>query len=353
MSKVKEPPVEKASTSKKQKLANNKKIGGIVAGVVIVLAILAAAYYFFVRQNPTNVVFDSVVNALQAKNATANGTIHYKIDRLSSTVDVTLDATKADKDSATNAKVTYTYPNAKKPLVVDAKAIIAKNGDAYIKLQNADGLLQTVFDELARLQAKTQAATAPTPSFSFAPLIVNIGKSLNNRWIKLPATSSESTTDNVFTCVQGALSDLNQNNTTRQEVVDAYKDNDFLSIDKSLQAEGNSDGYKVTVDNTKFTAFKKATEQSKFGKKIAACTKDTAKQTGSGSTVDSKVSSVDMWIDRYNHSLTHVKSATDDKEQSIDMKFDFGAKTKVDIPTDAKTLSELFDANQPGAHPAS
>ncbi len=316
---------------------------GIIAIIVILFVIAGVIYYFAIRQQPTNVVMDAVVKAVQAKQVASEGTLQLPLERFDGQLDVTFSANKVNHDGSFDATVTYSSKTVKKPVTVKGTVIFAADGTLYLKANHLDKAIAAAYQEMGVLYNQMQMPGQTAQPFNMTAVVTNMGRYLSDRWIKFPVQAKDSKTSSPLACFQAAAAKFNANSTEREAIIDAYKQHDFLVIDDhSLPDEGSSDGYRLSVDQTKLSAFKHDVKQTTVGKLLAGCL-DNADTTDMNRVAsDASATTVDVWIDTYTHHITHIKTAGDDAALTMDIRLDVGADTQVTVPTEAQTMTELF-----------
>lgn len=303
----------------------------IIAAVLIVLGGASAAAYTW-YQNPQKVVTDSIAKLLTAKTVSYTGTIDSKSD--TTKLAIALDGAATQQMASGHAKATIAMGAAS--VVAEGNLMADKDGNWYFKIVNAKDIAATLLQGL--------------PTQSQGGVDSAIAK-INDRWIKFtPADlnimpSIDSTKKQQ--CSYAALNRFQTDGSYRSDVVDQYSKHQFINITENLGEKNGSLGYKLALDLAKEKAFLEGATHTKLYADLQKCdsTFKLDSSTISNDTTGSSAPEVELWADKWSHSLTKLVLAnpstekTDTYNVTVNPKFD--QNVTIDVPKDAMTLDQL------------
>jgi hypothetical protein len=317
-----------------KKSRNKFLIGGIIAGVLVLLIGGGVAAYQFVYQNPTNVMTDAVMHAIQSKTILYSGTIASTSDGTKIDVKVT-GASATITQNKVDVEATITTNG--KTYAVKGSSVVDKSGTLYIKLANVRSLLDTVMSQVG---IKTAA---------FDSLISTI----DNKWIMITAddlSSYNGATAKVQTCISTAASKFTNDTTAKKELTDDYKQHPFLKIDNNLASQTiggiDSMGYSLSVDTSKVKAYLDVANKSQFVKDLKAC--DSSIKLNSSDVTPSAsgdTTTVHAWVSRWGHDFTRLEVAGGSGTNTSSLTVDpvFNKPVTIDTPKNALTIKQIQD----------
>lgn len=324
-------PMMQTPPPKKSMSRGMKTIFVVIAALAVILGGGYGAYALWYNQ-PKKVTDDALRSALSASSAGFSGKIEYTPANSGSGSMLTVDYDgQADRDNAQlNMKMNLNFA----PVNINFGTgfISTKAGDLYIKIDHAKDILNTY----AGFLGTTMDAD---------PTLKKIGNEVDDKWIKLTAADlkeiNSSGDDQQTTCIQKAVTGFQNNKSEQQQLFKLFNDNRFISIDKQLgttKINGRmSQGYQLGFDDKKAESFAKATEQLEVIKALNKCVGDKTSDDTSNSATSAKAdATIELWADQWDHTLTRVKIASNNKDSgSLSFSFDpqFNKVVKVEAPT--------------------
>ncbi|HSX34768.1 MAG TPA: hypothetical protein VLF62_03950, partial [Candidatus Saccharimonadales bacterium] len=248
-------------------------IGLISAAVVCILLGASAAAYFVVMNKPQNVLNTALVNAFskdKVNSVNFEGSFDVK-PKGSNTVSTTFTgASNNDGAFTMSAKVDAVVTTIK----VDMESADGKS--YYFRLGGLDGI-----DQLLGMADASELAPAVA--------------SLNNQWLEV--------TQGMLKQLTGTDTDLSSklSDADRQKLADAYKQNQFMVVSKTLKDESikgkDSHHYQVTIDKTELKNFIAAVKAANISS--MKLTADNVKEFNkSVEKVDFSKYPVDVWVSK-------------------------------------------------------
>lgn len=314
-------------TSKKR---SGWKTALVVAIILVVLGGGGAAAYKFWYQNPEKVVTDGIVNALGAKTLTFKSVLDTQGD-----TPATLDLTGSAKAGGAAFDATYKVKVEGKAVSISGSAIIAENGDYYVKVKNADEIVKAYLNYSG--EELSEDVTAAVDKF--------VAK-INDQWVKISASDIkdyDESTAKTQTCLSDAYKKIQEDKSYLGEVSELYKKHRFLTIKKELGSKDGSLGYEIEGDTAKVKEFIKGLNDTKAVKLLKECDKsitfddsDLAKDTSSGKVT------FQVWVSRWTHQLT--KLYVNDPEQKITLTFEptFDKPVTIAVPEKSKSVKDFM-----------
>jgi hypothetical protein len=297
-------------------------IGGIIIAVVFVLLGAGAAAYYTILNKPQNVLNMALLNQFSPDKVSSvnfEGSLDIK-PKDSSTISTTFTgASNNDGAFTMSAKVDAVVTTIK----VDMESADGKS--YYLRFGGLDGI-----DGLLGMAGA--ADLAPTVA------------SLNNQWLEI--------TQGMLKQLTGTDTDLSSklSDADRKKLVDAYKQNQFLLVSKTLKDESikgkDSHHYQVTVDKTQLKNFVAAVKAANISslKITSDNVKDFNKQADK---TDFKKYPVDVWVSKADKLINQVTFEGTSDGDSYGVRYtvtDFNKQVKVEAPKDAKSLLEVLSA---------
>jgi hypothetical protein len=321
--------------------AKNKKVllFMLIATALLILGLGLTYVYWY--QNPSKVVSDALLNAVSSKSLTYSGVSTLA---LPTKVDVAFDGAAIDKGGSINAK--FTFLSQSKKYALEGSGLLDEKNDLYIKVKNIDELIGNYRKSIPASSQK-----------EFDQIYAKI----NNKWVKVSSDDQKNFNPNLAKtqkCTAEAIKTIQGDNAIKKELISAYKKHPFITIDKSLGANGGSLGYTLKSDQTITKAFVKEYKNTSFYKSLVKCDSsftlkdDLSAQNRSN---DNGITRTDVWVDRWTHQVTKVSLKTDDKSAVSDVTIEpkFNRPVNVTTPKGATTLDQLQKDVQALLQPAS
>lgn len=357
-------------TSVVQSPKNNKKkliIGGVVAAALVILGGGGALAYSIWSQSPDKVIMDGLANLLS--NPPKGAKLSASIENKDITLAVTADSKGNDTLMSTKVDISVKMPDSGVDVKTSVDAVAKPlDGVTYIKLNDIQQPVSDAMDKLfgeaeksidndkdmqmteaQRVEAmKAIAQQKKAMHEKVDPLVAKF----NNQWVKFSAKTDG---DNELGKVEGCLSDITKqlrtNKALRDEVVEAYSKNKFITVKEQLGVKDGNYGYVLGFDQAKGKAFGNTMESSQVVKKINKCMGDDSpsrdSSTNSSDAEDNfKDSRVELWVNQQSHQITSVKLASTHKESATAVKLDttlnYESSNNLAEPTDAVDAEPLI-----------
>lgn len=311
-------------------------IGSIVAGALLILSGGSALAYSVWYQNPEKVVTDSLMNALTARTVQSTGSLEVKNSEYE--IKVTFDGKTADKNAELAVKVDYTVGS--KVFKLDGGGHFSADGDLYVKVNNVDTIIS----------ALTGEAAGGSTAFD------DISSKVEGRWIKITSEDVGEFSEEykkTQVCIEDVTKQVTSDKKLGREVVDLYKNNNFILIKESLGSRTinntGSLGYVIDVDTKKIKTFATGLESTELGKKLKDCD-DTIDFKGFADSFDADETGtkenegvVELWVSRFGHELTEAKAngASDGTDIKVVFTPIFNKDLTIKTPSDAMTVESL------------
>ncbi len=313
-----------------QKPSRKKLI--LLAAIVAPLLLIggsAAAYLGVVLPNkPENVFKRALVNTLEQKHFTFDGTID------SSPVD----SSKSGASAASS--VAFKGSSDAEKQTVQANVDVTISGiKVPAEVRYID---KTAYIKLGDLSTVKSFVSAYSPSY--AALVDKV----SNQWIEVDKTLiSQAGAD----CVLDTSYVLTKDDVNL--ITDAYGKNSFATIKSSTSDKVNNKAatkFEVSLDGTKLAAFGKSFDDISFIKKLKNCdaAKNALKDSSNDESVKGKTQPVTIWVDKATRRISKIAlSSTDANATKNNTKFNasftlgYDAVT-VEKPTGAKPLMSFI-----------
>ena len=296
---------------------SKKKKIFIGVGVALLMAGISASAFasYRVYQSPEVVMMGAVSHLMQADHIQANtivtsdqvtefGGMSVKIKKV--TVNNKTDYTPAN---GTDAEIELTVND--KDYKFGGSVINIASGDIYFKL---DGIVSTVEDIVKESGEMTENG---------AELNVTILKELEGKWVKFAVADMKklgAEYGDTYKCTLDAYKQYGTDKAMTEEVINAYRANQFITTKGDAKYTDGMIGYDVELERQKLKDFTKAFQKTAIYKKVAACDKTNTVPGDEDATtsdsidetideVDSAYSSVNtLWFGQWTHELRQFDS---------------------------------------------
>lgn len=357
----------KPKTSKKRR----NLIGIIIAAVVILLGIGTVLVYSLWYQNPEKIVFDSISNAIKAKSMKATGEFDVAfsegndqgIDNIKLSLTENGDLSSFDL----GAELTVNLTDIEKPLILNGKAILDNEGNVYFNVSNIEDAVDKFitfsnhncitsyaeyYDNEEDLMMDCDAYSNLEESLE--PIIDTV----DDQWWKVSADDlSELSEDwaEEQKCLTGIVKKINDDKKIHDEIIDLYKKNPFISINKELGVNNGSYGFEIGLDSKLATGFINNIDETTLYKEINKCSdsfeigdeideddisgySDFAKDNGT----------LVLWVSQFGHEISQIEAnyKNDEYKLSANISPVFNKPFELEIPSNSKSVSELIEAIQ-------
>lgn len=313
-------------------VAPPKKKKRLLIGLILTALILLGLglTYVYGYQNPSKVVSDAFINALNAKSLTYTGTVTAAGP---TKMVATLNGGLAEDGGTVNAKFAFDVNDRK--YAFDGSGIIDEKNDLYFKVQNIDGL------------ANNYRRAMPAESQELFDQIID---KVDDKWIKISSEDLKNYSAdlaNMQKCTADAVSKLKSDDAVRSELVDMYKKHPFITINKTLGAKDGSLGYALSSNGDKEKSFNKEYRNSALYKSLVKCDdsftikdEDLAK---SHFEAFDKNTSTELWVDQWTHQITKLALNNVDKDQTTNISIEpkFNRAVAIATPKESTTVEQL------------
>ena len=319
---------------------SKKFIAGVVISIILALSISFTALGFnYWYQDPQKVLSDAIVNAVISKASIYSSDIN--IDSNGTRVKISITTKQADYATGSlDVKITATYSG--KSYSIDTSALIDKNGDLYFKLSN-----------LTSIVAEAKTAMGIDTGSTISDSIDNLVSKIDGTWVKISSADIKqysSTYATTKTCVNDAMTKFENDSTQVVEVIDAYKKNPFLLIDKDLGQKDGNFNFQIKGSTTGLKAFIASLKTTKIYNAIHDCDssftidENSIKDNTSSSSSTDYSSKLILSIDYWSHQITKIDfSGSSDANNSFTAVIvpQFSQKVTIDTPATSISLTEL------------
>jgi hypothetical protein len=302
---------------------------GIIIGIIVVLlGAGTAAGYFFWYQNPDKVVHDGLINAIKSKTRAYNGQILIQMGEGNS---ARLEFSGKDKAYAGELSAKLTGSFLGQDIEVEGDALMADNGDLYVKFQHTDRLLdymKPVGDEGTKLRELTEQLVAK----------------IEDQWIRISVEDLKEFSPSYAEtqqCFKEAFKRIESDATIMSEAADVYGQHRFVNVAESLGERDGSLGYRLELDEAKLKDFTMAFEDTELYGQLRACDEDAA--SFETDKINDDNSRFELWVNKWTHEITKVRNESKDASSSylLEMSTQFNQPVDVAAPEAALSLSEL------------
>ena len=134
----------------------------------------------------------------------------------------------------------------------------------------------------------------------------------------------------------------------REEIAQAYRNNNFLQIKKDLGTKDGLRGFEIDLSDAtleKRKNFAKALSETTYAKKIKECGGSSSKALDTDSLDFKKVDvSLKLWIDNSKRQVRRVEfeGSSQGNKISLETGVMYGDAKKVEAPSDAKDLKDVM-----------
>lgn len=333
-------------TTKKKRTSNKGIFVALGVAVALLVIIIVGIVLFF--QSPERQLASGFANLVTAKSIGVDGTINAITEN--GTYKTTIDA-KTNK-KVTGADIKFEYAGLRdSKLNGTFQTVVAEDGSLYVKVNEAEKFMGSFATSFigSMLSGPSGALTAEQQELALAPVrntLTDAGKKMEGKWLKVTQSELRSLmggTESETDCYSAFARTLESNSGARNSLSASYMKYQFINIEEKLEAEGTAQGYRVSIDQTKLKEFKDSVADNEAVKQLGACGQDILTLGASDSMNDQ---SVDIWVDRFSHSITRIKydKAEDGNTTAVDLKLSYDVNVDVATPTDTTDLKAVLPA---------
>lgn len=336
---------------------SKKKLLFIVAGIFLLVSTLGAGAFASYRfyQSPETVMIGAVSHLMRADHIQANTVI--TSDQVSDIFGVKI----AIKKVTIGNKSDYTPANGTdaeielsvndKPYKFGGSVITVASGDIYFKL---DAIVST-FEDIVR--------DSDEFADDSAELNMTKLKELEGKWVKFAMSDMKELSaeySDTYKCTLEAYKQYGNDKAMTEEVINAYKANQFIATKGDAKYKDGMIGYDVEVKKQKLKDFTKSLQKTAIYKKIAACDKTKTIPESDDSTtsdsidetideVDSAYSTINtLWFGQWTHELKQFDSSVgyapkDEKSSTTRVKtlISYDNTVKIEAPKDSMSFKDF------------
>lgn len=383
--------------------APKKKHTGLIVGLILffLIAICGGAFAAFaiIKNQPENIVAESFVNFINAKQVAVSGSfsITPKSEYSSAIgpINVTLSSQAADINQSGDVNVSVNLPAYGKNIELRLSEAVMKDGVIYVKASGITKLYNDFLSELVQeqlgkiiysnvtnklttacgdysgeeflncLNSINDATSNPAVSQAIEDLVVKVDsvfeklvKKVDDQWVKISikdilenelvssyinSTTKESITK-AYDCSVDLANNLNQDS---NEYGELYSQNKFLGIEPA-----DNSFYKLSLDASSFTNYLKALPNTKPIKDYLSCggvsNSDNLSLNVSASNIEETIKNLPAVYARFdgflNHNLAELKMNHDTDYYSIafDLNFSYPGGLTVGAPADSIPVMTLI-----------
>ena len=261
-----EKPVAKAESTAETDTKKSKK--GLITGIIIILLIIAGAIsaviFTSAKNTPENVVLDAVTNTIKDKNHRIYGKLETTVltpmtlaeGNYKNTVVLEIDGYNEGLSNETTAS--FTIKNfGGKDYVFRFSEVLQDDGTIYIKSAE----LSDFINSLASLLSPYLTAE---PYSSMVGLLKSLAGKISSTWWRISVPElvaafglEDNSIANQYDCLIGAAKKFFDSSSINS-ITDAYKDSQFLSVEKYDTDEIPSftnDTYRASIDAVRLAKF--------------------------------------------------------------------------------------------------
>lgn len=336
-------------TTKKKRTSNKGLFVALGVAVALLVIIVVGLVMFF--QSPERQLATGFANLVKAKSVGVNGTISAVTEN--GTYATTIDAKTNKKLAGADIKFEYTGLRNSK-LNGNFQTVVAEDGSLYVKINEAEKFMGSFASSFigSMLSGPNGALTSEQQELALTPvrsILTDAGKKMEGKWLKVTQAEFRSLmggTESGTDCYGEFSRKLESDSGARNSLAASYLKYQFIDVEKKLEAEGTAQGYRVSIDQAKLKEFKDSVADNAAVKQLGACGQDILTLGASDSMNDQ---SVDIWIDRFSHTITRVKydKAENGNTNAVDLKLSYDINVDVATPQDTTDLKAVLPAITP------
>jgi hypothetical protein len=330
----------KDSQTLQPSLIRRRKVPVFALGTALLIVMLAAvsALGYTWYQNPDRVIMDGLSKALQAKTMAYTGTVTLSGTGGDSKSSMKFDIKGATAGGNSDIEVKATIAHDSNKFELNGKGVFAKDGTIYVQFKD----LKKNLDDFLKDNPETQL---PEES---RPLMDKLLAKVDGRWIKISPSDLDDYSPEVkktMTCVQDATASFRNDEKVRNEFAAIYKSHPFIRMEDNLGTKNGSVGYAIDTDKDKEKAFWIETKKTSLYKQLVDCDESfEIDDEGVEPEDTTKSERTEIWLSQWQHEITKINlktESTDGTVTTVSWLPTFNEDTSVDIPSDARTLTEL------------
>lgn len=325
-----------AATTAAPKKSAKKLIAIIIAAVLVLLALGGGVAFAVWYTSPQKVLNDSFVNFMDTPPKSIDATAAVGVEDTDFKITI---ASYTDGADNAQANVKFGMTSSGTAVNINVDAIAAKNGDLYIRINDANKLVAQF----------TQGS--PEAAAMFKGILAKV----DTKWVKITAADIEKLTGQKKSpdseCVSNAIATFQSDAGQKKEVSDLYSKNQFITV-KEQKADEVVDGrnsfhYVLNTDEAKAKSFAEGMKQTQVYKKVTGCLGDSFNNdalTKTKDTDDDTTTSVEIWIDKSTRQISKLNLTASSAKDKGNAKIDaiLGYETKsITVPRETTSLDEI------------
>ena len=362
-------PVATAVVQAEPKKSRKGLVAIIILVVLVILGLVGAGVYFCWYNNPEQVAYDAVTQLARADNIALEGELLLSARSTDSPVQrvtVDFDSASSSLPYATSAKVTVFFRTDSTDdtkidkFSISLQNVIMKDGVIYLQISGLmDSVENLIPDEDMRSELEIYLGTLEIIDNEWWK--IDLAEVLNE--LDLPSSQVKALTG-IYDCALEAA-----NRDSRNEVVELYKQNRFVNIERTKYLEPESDSahtviepghqaYRLSLDKAKMADFANRTVESETTSEFITCYNKVARKYG-GNTIDlsdiTEISADDvevsediyvgLEISNFGHRIRSIHFQSEDT--NADYEFDGAVLIKyvdavVEAPSEYRPISDLI-----------
>jgi len=347
-----QPPIMGAINKPKKK--NRKKlIISLVVGSLVTIGLIAGLlWYLLVFNNPQRALEASIVNAIMSNNSVTEGRLTFE-GKGNQKVTIKLKSSDAEKGQELQADITVNAGGSDKTIQFALPKVNVRNTEdaTYIKLENVRSSIETAIDRYMEsvsspggaISSRSQTKSLKETMLKQFETLIN---EIDGNWIKVSSDDLEQSEE--AKCVMNAVRRAKDDAAVREEIAQAYRNNNFLQIKKDLGTKDGLRGFEIDLSDAtleKRKSFAKALSETTYAKKIKECGGSSSKALDTDSLDFKKVDvSLKLWIDNAKRQVRRVEfeGSSQGNKISLETGVMYGDAKKVEAPSDAKDLKDVL-----------
>jgi len=337
-------------------IAPKKKRTGLIVGIVLgslalILIVAAVLLYFLWWQNPKKMVTDSVVNLINTKQIMTDG----KMTISSPDVKLVMEFSQNSDGEKANSDITIKIrpKDLDEDLVLKFNGVYAEDGTIYVKADGIKEIIDKAIDEYTAQASSEYSGGEADPSIDefkaeLEELIDPIVDRIDGEWLKI--SRQDMVEDNeAAKCMLEMVDDLKNKESYRKEIIEIYKENDFLIVKDGVPSKNGATGFEIDVDKDKVRDFGKALERTEAVKRYKSCSgiQDFPSDNNTSNSSNEVKPDLLIWVDPWSHQLKSVEMKVADSRQRMDFNLEYNLEPnkskKVDIPSNARSAKEVYE----------
>lgn len=350
-------PTQNGIAAESQTISTKKKSKApiIIFLCLLLCAIGGLATWLILRSTPEAQVTDAISGLLTARQLNTTGSINVKFDQAANpdirSVRLDIGATSAHIPATASATLSITT-QANTTFKLDLGETISRDGTIYLKISG--------------LRKAINSAKVPNEIQSYLNYFTGVISKADDQWwmIAIPdlldqlgssLNQGTNTKDyaNAYQCILDKVADDDGS-----ELANLYKQHPFVDVANytgtQLQPIDNGTIFSISINRPKLSSFQADLKNTEYQKSLKKCVAQisASEDTSTSSQVDATFDTLSKFppayieVSGFDHHLSrfYYDYKVDDLASfNIDLRFSFPNTVSVDIPNDARAITELVD----------